>query len=403
MKFGGDIPVEAKRRAVKRRAASLVLFAVCSAALLSAVPFTTAPAQAGEESADAEITLTPKFGDTFFSNAFSAADGTVTTTIRLPGPAPAYPKITPLKVSDLRFPPSSVLTFRPKPSMPVCPDDQLGPPPTSNSIPVPNMIARCPQALIGNGTARFALAKNNSASAGRDGEVLIFNGGLVDGLPKIKVYAYSYDLMTGIYTSSILQPDGQLRFEIPYLPVDSAVTAIELSIPGRKVIRPKPAQDLTVTLPPGRDPNYLQVKCVDDDGLPWTTDLTLGERDDAGPIGPPEFTVSDSGVTPCTGVLAVPRLSRLRFTAPRSAVRGRPVSFRVRVQNTGAKTVTGGRLLISGRGLRARTAVGEIAPGRSKSVLVRSRFKARGMIPVSARLSTSNAGNKSASKRVRVR
>jgi hypothetical protein len=359
--------------------------------------------QAGEETADADISLTPKFGKTFFSNVFSAAEGTVKTAIRLPGPAPAYPKITPLKVSDLRFPPSSVLTFRPKPSMPVCPDSQLGPPPTSNSVPVPLMIARCPKALIGNGTARFALAKNNSESAGRDGEVLIFNGGLVDGLPKIKVYAYSYDLMTGIYTSSILQPDGQLRFEIPYLPVDSAVTSIELSIPGRKIIRQKPAQALTVTLPAGQDPTYLQVKCVDDGGLPWTTDLTLGERDDAGPIGPAEFTVSDSGVTPCTGALAVPRLSRLGLAGPRTAKRGRPVVFRAKVKNTGTKAVTGGRLVISGRGFRAQATLGNIGAGQVKSVAVRTSFKSRGLVRVVARLRTENAGTRLASRQVRIR
>jgi hypothetical protein len=374
----------------------------CTALLLAGL-LAPAVSRAGEESADAEIILSPKFGDSFFSNVFSPAEGTVSTAIRLPGAAPAYPKITPLKVSDLRFPPSSVLAFRPKPSMPVCPDDQLGPPPTSNSIPVPKMIARCPKALIGNGTARFALAKNNSPSAGRDGEVLIFNGGLVDGLAKIKVYAYSYDLMTGVYTSSILQPDGRLRIEIPYLPVDSAVTAIQLSIPGRKVVRQKPAQDLTVTLPAGLDPSYLQVKCVDDGGLPWTTELTLGERDDAGPIGPPEFTVSDSGVTPCTGIIAVPRISRLRLAAPSAAIRGRPAVIRARVRNTGARVVTGARLVISGRGLRARAFLGNIAPGRTRSLAVRTTFRSRGLIAVSARLTTGNGGTKQASTKVRVR
>jgi len=182
-------------------------FAVCLLLFAWVLP---AIANAGDESADAEFTITPKSGATFFNNAFSAAQGTVDTVIRLPGPPDDYPKTTPMKVADLRFPPASALTFNPKPSMPVCPDEQLGPPPTTNSIPVPEMIARCPKALIGNGTALFALARNTKPSAARDGELLIFNGGRVGGLPKIKVHSYSYDLQVGIYTSATLQPDGRL-------------------------------------------------------------------------------------------------------------------------------------------------------------------------------------------------
>lgn len=363
-----------------------------------------AMANAGDESAEAEFTITPKSGATFFSNAFSAAQGTVDTVITLPGPPDDYPKITPMKVADLRFPPASALTFNPTQSMPVCPDEQLGPPPTTNSIPVPQMIARCPKALIGNGTALFALAKNTKPGATRDGELLIFNGGRIGGLPKIKVYSYSYDIGAGIYTSAILQPDGRLRFEIPPLPVDSAVTAMKLSIPGTRTVRPKPNLGITVTLPAGRDPNYLQVKCAGKDGLPWSADYTLGERDVGGnPIDGPELFLTDSGTVPCTGVSAAPRLAGLRVTGPGRALRNRMTVFRVRVRNTGGNAATGGRLLMSGRGVRAGVRVGNIAGGGTRTVAIRAKFRVKGLVRATFRLNTKNAGSKVVARSVRVR
>jgi hypothetical protein len=374
------------------------------AAVLLVLAVALAPAaNAGDEFADAEITIKPISGSSFFNDAFSAAEGTVKTAIRLPGPAPEYPRFTPMKVAEVGLPPSGVLTFNPRPSMPVCPDSRLGPPPTTNSVPVPVMIARCPKALIGNGTAVFALAQLNSPSSARDGEILIFNGGRVGGLPRIKVYAYSYEIEVGIYTSAILQPDGKLRFEIPYLPVDSAVTEIELSIPGRRITRPKPGLGLTVKLPRGLDPDYIRVKCTGDGGLPWTTELTLGTRDvGSNPTGP-ESVVGDSGNTPCAGVPAAPRLTSFRASGPARAVRNRPVTFAVRVRNAGPKAAIGGRLVMTGRGVRRVLRVGSLAGGKTKTFRFRVKFRARGLVRAQIRLSTRNAGGKVFSRRVRVR
>jgi hypothetical protein len=361
-------------------------------------------ANASDEFADAEITIEPRVRATFFSNAFSAAEGTVSTAIRLPGSFPAYPKITPMKVADVGFPPSSLMTFNPKRSMPVCPDDQLGPPPTTNSIPVPNMLTRCPGALLGNGTAVFALAQSTSPAARRDGELLIFNGGLVGGLPKIKIYAYSYDIQVGIYTSAVLQPDGRLRFDMPKLPFDSAITEINLSIPGKPVVLPKPDLGITVRLPAGLDQNYIQARCVGSAGLPWRTDLTLGERateDDS--TEEPELVVSDSGVAPCRGVSAAPRLAELRVTGPIDVVRNRLTVFRVKVRNLGGTDAKGGLLSLSGRGVSATLPVGSIPGGRTRTFTIRTRFQDRGLVRATIRLNTSNAGSRVASRSIKVR
>lgn len=375
----------------------------CAFALTASAWLFAAPAPAASEIADAELTIVPRSGPTFFDDAFSSAEGVVSTAIGLPGPPSEYPVITPMKVSDLRFPPSDVLTFNPKPSMPVCPDDQLGPPPTSNSIPVPEMIARCPRSLIGNGTAKFALARLTQPSSSREGEVLIFNGGREGGLPKIKIYAYSYDLTVGVYTSSVLEPDGRLRIEIPSLPFDSAVTSIDLYIPGQKVVRPKPDLAVTVTLPAGRDPDYLQARCPGPGGLAWSTELTLGTRPGGVPGGDPDLIVGDSGTVPCIGVPAKPRLAPLRVAGPLVAGVGRRSVFRVSIENAGPRAAQGGRLLLSGRGVRARVLVGTIAGGASRTVAVAARFRAKGKVKATFRLKTSNAGSRTAVRRIQVR
>lgn len=361
-------------------------------------------AVSADETAEANFTIRPLSGPTLFSNVFSPAEGRVDTVISLPGPSEEYPKITPLKVADLKLAPSNLLTFNPKPSMPVCPDDKLGPPPTTNSIPVPEMIARCPKALIGNGTAMFALAKNSRPAAARDGDLLIFNGGRVGGLPKIKVYSYSYDLQTGIYTSAILQPDGRLRFEIPPLPVDSAVTAISLSIPGSRTVRPKPKLGITVTLPAGLDRTYVQARCPAQGGLPWSAKHVLGERDTGGnPINDSELTVSDSGVVPCSGTVAKPRIGKMTVAGPASVVLGRTAAYRVTIRNVGSMPISGGRLAVTGRGVSSSVEIPSLAAGKERKVRIDTRFQLAGTVRVKFRLATGNAGSAIETREIQVR
>ena len=373
--------------------------AVAALFLLVALATPTTASAAGE-TADAEVSITPR-GPDFYSNAFSAANWGVESAIIPPEPLPLT--ITPMKVADLGLPPSGAFSFRPKASMPVCPDDKLGPPPTTNSIEVPEMIARCPNSLLGNGTAVFALGQSTASLATRDGEILIFNGGRVGGLPKIKVYAYSYDTTVGIYTSAILQPDGQLRFEIPRLTSDSSVRSLNLAIPGRRIVIEKPLFAKTVVLPPGQDKTYVQARCASNAGFPWTADFTLGSRDAGGnPIGPPEFVVSDSGTAPCTGVLARARIASVRVFGPGKVKRNRPRVYRVRIRNAGAAAATGVRLRVSGRGIRANVAVGRINPGATRAVRVKLRPRAVGRIRTVFRATSRNAGSKAAIRFIRV-
>jgi len=355
-------------------------------------------AAAAGETANADVSINPRSA-TFYTNSFVSANWAVETTII---PAPAAPTVTPMKVASLGLPAANRMTFNPSASMPICADDQLGPPPTTNSIPVPQMLERCPNSLLGNGTAIFALGQSTNPLANLNGEILVFNGGLVAGKPQLKVYAYSYDTGVGIYTSAILEPDGQLRFDIPRLTADSSVRTMNLSIPGEEVIIEKPNQAITVILPAGQDPNYVQAKCSGG-GFPWTADFTLGSRDVGGnPIGPPEFIVGDSGTDPCSGVLGQARISSVRVFGPARVKRNRLATYRVRVRNSGNMTAEGVRLIVAGRGLRFNARVGRINSGATRVVNVRIRPRSIGRIRASFRVVSSNAGSKTAIKMLTV-
>ena len=358
-------------------------------------------ANAAGETADADLQITPKT-PTFFTNAFSSANYSLKSSILAAGPFPGTPTVVPMKVADISNPPSSRLTFNPKPSMPVCADDKLGPPPTSNSIPVPEMIARCPNSLIGNGTAVFALGQSNNPLANLVGETLVFNGGRSGGLPKIKVYSYSYDTEVGIYTEAVLQADGHLVFNIPRLTVDSSVRTLNMDIPGQQVVIEKPNLNLTVTLPAGQDPNYVQARCVGD-AFPWTADFTMGSRDAGGlPIGPPEFIVSDSGTYPCTGVVGKAKIGSVQVSGPARVKRNRSVTYRIKVKNTGAIAATDARLRVSGRGIAFNAPVGSINPGATRTVNVRVKPRVAGRIKTTFQVRSNDAGSRKATRTVTV-
>jgi len=267
------------------------------------------------------------------------------------------------------------------------------------------MIARCPNSIIGNGTAVFALAQNNNQNsplAKLAGETLVFNGGRSGGLPKIKVYSYSYDTGVGIYTEAILQPDGHLLFNIPVLTADSSVRRLDMDIPGQQVVMEKPSLDQTVTLPAGQDPNYAQAKCVGN-ASPWTADFTLGSRDISGnPIGPPEVIVSDSGSFPCTGLVGKAKIGSVQVSGPATVKRNKFVTYRIKVKNTGVIAAADARLRVSGKGIALDAPVGSINPGATRTVNVRVRPRIAGRIKATFQVNSNNAGSRKATRTVTV-
>ncbi len=254
--------------------------------------------------------MTPRSGS-FLNNGFSSADWSARVQISTPDA-----EILPMKVADLSLPPQSQMRFNPPNNMPVCPDNQVGPPPTNVSVPVETIVARCPDSVIGNGTATFVLNRNNlNPAAALDGYIVVFNGGEVNGQAKLKVYAFSYDTGVGIYTSAVLSPEGKLVFDIPQLTADSSVSNLNLKIPGKDESFFLDNQQITVNLPGGEAKNYVQAKCSNN-SFAYSGSFELGTRDTDGTPTSPTETVQDSGSAACTGVAGKPKIGSVQVKGP---------------------------------------------------------------------------------------
>ncbi len=267
-----------------------------------------------------------------------------------------------MKVADLGFPPSSRMTFNPKASMPVCPASEIGPPPINMSVSVDIVVARCPNAILGNGTATFGLAQSTNPILARAGEIVVFNGGRVGGLPKIKVYAYSYETLAGIYTEATLQPDGQLRFEIPPLTSDSSVTELNLSIPSKQITLSRRGPGKTVILPAGRKSDYVQAKCSDRIPVergPHHRSPRHQRRSDR-----PGVQISDSGVVACTSSSGQAKIGRVQVNGPSKAKRNKVTTYQV-------KSRTAALLRPRASGSRSRARVSASTPRLDRSARAR--------------------------------
>ena len=339
-------------------------------------------ASAGEQTLTAGFSLTPQSGQ-FLNNGFTPANWTVDNSVATVDPL--EPEILPTKKIDLTLPPSSQMTFNPG-NLAVCPDSAVNP--GNVSVPVPTIVARCPDAVIGNGTAKFVLNRNNlSPQAVLDGVVVVFNGGLQNGRPLVKIYAYSYDTMVGIYSEAALQTDGSLDFNIPQLSFDSSVSELNLALPSQNITlnNQGPGAE-TVVLPKGEKSDYVQAKCSTG-SFNWATDFTFGTRDNDGTPTSPDTFASDAGSQACTGVAGKGRVANVKVKLKNRRLRAcKKARIGVTVRNGGNATLkkvrvkmrTNRKRLIK---LPRRVVFKNIKPGgrnsKSKKVVVRAKCKAK--------------------------
>lgn len=264
------------------------------------------PANAGAsgETPSASFSLTPKTG-TFSNTAFKSANWRVETGVSAPNPPNT--ELLPTRSITLRLPPAGQMTFNPG-DIPVCPDSEIGPD-TNNTVPIDTIVPRCPDSIIGNGSGSFLLSRINNPNISPPRlnlQVIVFNGGLDDGQPRLKFWAYSYDLNLGIYTESTITPQGVMAIPVPRLTVDSAVNSLNLNIPGVTQNIFLPNLDKTITLPGGQYPDYVQARC-DTGTFPFSADLLLGRRNDSGlPFGEERFFEGVGETIQCSGFPQLP-------------------------------------------------------------------------------------------------
>lgn len=354
------------------------------------------PASASNESATIGLKMDPLSGG-LSKTSFKPVNWQVETKISTPDVT-----IDPLKEANLSLPGSS-LTFNPDPKMPVCPDDKIGP--GLVSITAPKAIEACPNSIIGNGLATFALGQQTAQ--GRDGVMIAFNGGKetkgsLKGRPRIKIYAYSYDTGVGVYTEAALSSKGDLDFKIPQLTADSSVTSLNLNIPGKPTDLYVASKDITVNLPKGQDAGYAKARCATGK---WNygAQFLLGDRDTGGnPIGP-TTTLNETGVQTCSGGGSGggSAVAKVAVKGPGSVKAGSKGTFKVTVK-AGKSKIKGGKISVSGKGVSGKAKFGTLAAGKKKTVKVKVKFAKKGKIKAKFKASGSGS-SKTATKVVKVK
>jgi len=384
-----------------RRPLVLVLAALAAVGL--GLALIVPPARAANESATADLTLKPRSGD-FYREALRPAN--LGLGVEITAPYPASPKVMPLKEATVDFP--TDMKFVPKKNFPVCPDNRIGPPPVNLSVPPQTAIARCPKAVIGNGTAGLYLAQGNSPSGTtlNDPVLVIFNGGKTgSGLARIKIYGYSKGTTAGVYMSGVLQRNGTLDMNIPVLTSDSAVGKFQLNIPGTK---PIVYDNKSVPGSVGLDKTYIQAKCSTGT---WSlgADFVLGTRDDLGnPTSPNEYVSAPRSTDTCVGLAGRPALKWIQVKGPSRMRRGQKRMFRVRVTNRGTATMHRIKVVAGGRWIARKVRrTSSLAPGRTRWVKVPVRLtrkaKRHRKTVLTMRVSATHVKAKIGRKTIRVR
>jgi hypothetical protein len=329
------------------------------------------PANATDESAATNLTMTPQ-GDKLYKAVPVPVNWRVDVEVTAPA---SSPQVMPMKRVDVQFPKD--MSFNPDDKKtPPCPADKIGPD-VNLSIPPDAAIARCPDSVVGNGTAELYLAKNNSPTGPtlKDPVLLVFNGGRDNnGDPQIRIYGYSKQTNYGVYMHGTLQ-DGRLNVAIPRLSFDSAVGNFNLNIPGTNA----PEANRR-----GQDKNFVQAKCSTGK---WITDatFTLGARNDANEDeGPTSTITAPQLVQDCVALPGGPpvKFGPVKVKGPKSVKKGKKGTFKVTIKNNGETTASGVKVGASGKGAKGSANAGSISAGSSKTVKVKVKFTKKGVSKV---------------------
>ncbi|MGA7397288.1 MAG: CARDB domain-containing protein [Solirubrobacterales bacterium] len=373
------------------RLIALVTGAIAALAMSLALAGT---ANAADETAEAGLTMTPRSG-ILSKTELSPVNWRVDARIQAPASSPT---VLPMKNIKTTFP--TDMKFVPKNDTPICGDADVGPPPVNLSVPPDEVISRCPNSVLGNGTAVIRLGQANCDDCFQylaDPVLVIFNGGKNgEGLPKLKIYGYSAQTTVGIYMVGVLR-NGVLDVSIPQLTADSATAEFNLNIPG---------SDSPFANRRGVDPSYVQAKCSTGT---WVTDavFTLGTRDAAdNPTSPDSIVNAPTETQPCVGVNTGGgklKFGGLKIKGPGNAKRGKKVTYKVKVKNRSSSTIKKAKVVVKGKGVKGKAGLGSLKAGKSKTVKVKVKFRKKGKVKVKFKASGKKAAAKTASRTVKVK
>jgi hypothetical protein len=106
--------------------------------------------------------------------------------------------------------------------------------------------------------------------------------------------------------------------------------------------------------------------------------------------------------TPPNCVPAKAKISRVAVSGPSKIKVRRSSAFKVKITNSGNISATGVRLRVSGRGITVNSNVGTVGAGATRTVTVRVRPQRTGKATATFKVTSSNAGTRSAKRTVRV-
>ena len=127
----------------------------------------------------------------------------------------------------------------------------------------------------------------------------------------------------------------------------------------------------------------------------------MGGQLPVGPTGPTGAT-GDTGPAGPQGPIGVAGFSKVEVSGPAKVRKGKKVTYQVRISNSGNAAATGVRLKVSGRGLRGKASVGAIQGGNARTVKVKLKFKKPGKVKATFKVTSSNAGGKTVTKKITV-
>ena len=97
------------------------------------------------------------------------------------------------------------------------------------------------------------------------------------------------------------------------------------------------------------------------------------------------------------------RIKKAKVSGPRKVEMGKASTYRMKIRNSGNAKAEGVRLRVSGKGVRFKTSVGKISPGKVRKVRVRLKPKKRGTVRLTFRVTSKNAGGKTVKKKITVK
>lgn len=300
-------------------------------------------------------------------------------------PDPGATKISELAKTKLNLP--SDLTFSTK-GTPVCQKDigQVNPENANRSTE--EIIAECPDSVVGEGTAVINVAGLLAAQI-TDPKLTVFNGGDDEaGDPILLIHGFSATVLPGGYgvpMSGALK-DGVLEVTVPPLAANSAVTAFTFDLPGKL----------------GKDRNYVQTKCSTGT---WVGNavLTLHDFDNgSGEYVNPQTIETADTVQSCVGKEGKPRFGPLKIKGPKSVEVGKKGTFTVTVKNTGEGPAKGVKVVATGKGAKGKATGGTLAAGASKKLKVKVKFSMKGSAKVKFKATAKRVNAKTKTLRVKV-